>query len=105
MTGSGNGSPTAPGRVVQLQVEKAGLWYTVATTHEGTGGKFSFTIKGTMTSKAAFSPGEWQVVLEGPPAAGMIVLTAAHGGTFRETVAMSKEYVEARPAWRQRAPR
>jgi len=49
-----------------------------------------------MTTKAAFSPEEWNVVLEGPPTAGMIVITAAHGGMFRETVAMSKAYVEAR---------
>jgi hypothetical protein len=49
-----------------------------------------------MTTKAAFSPGEWTVVLEGPPTAGMIVLTAAHGGTFRETIATSKAYAEAR---------
>src|SRR5690348_4865262 len=49
-----------------------------------------------MTTKAAFSPEEWKVVLEGPPTAGMIVITAAHGGMFRETVAMSKAYAEAR---------
>jgi hypothetical protein len=49
-----------------------------------------------MTTKADFSPEEWQVVLEGPPTAGMIVITAAHGGTFRETIAMSKAYTEAR---------
>jgi hypothetical protein len=49
-----------------------------------------------MTTKAAFTPEEWQVVLEGPPSAGMIVITAAHGGMFRETVAMSKAYVDAR---------
>jgi len=49
-----------------------------------------------MTTKAAFTPEEWTVVLEGPPTAGMIVITAAHGGTIRETVAMSKAYVEAR---------
>ena len=49
-----------------------------------------------MTTKAAFSPDEWKVVLEGPPAAGMIVITAARGGMFRETVAMSKAYAEAR---------
>jgi len=35
-------------------------------------------------------------VLEGPSAAGMIVITAAHGGMFRETIAMSKAYAEAR---------
>jgi hypothetical protein len=41
-------------------------------------------------------PEEWQVVLEGPPSAGMIVVTAQRGGTFRETIAMAKAYVEAR---------
>jgi hypothetical protein len=49
-----------------------------------------------MTTKAAFSSDEWKVVLEGPPTAGMIVVTAARGGTFRESIAMSKAYVEAR---------
>ena len=49
-----------------------------------------------MTTQAAFSPEEWKVVLEGPPTAGMIVITAARGGMFRETVAMSKAYAEAR---------
>jgi hypothetical protein len=49
-----------------------------------------------MTTKAAFAPEEWTVVLEGPPTAGLIVITAAHGGTFRETIAMSKAYAEAR---------
>jgi hypothetical protein len=49
-----------------------------------------------MTTKADFSPEEWRTVLEGPPSAGMIVITAARGGTFRETMAMSKAYVEAR---------
>lgn len=49
-----------------------------------------------MTSKSAFAPEEWKTVLEGPPTAGMIVITAAHGGMFRETIAMSKAYAEAR---------
>jgi hypothetical protein len=49
-----------------------------------------------MTSKAAFSPEEWKVVLEGAPSAGMIVVTAARGGAIRETLAMSKSYAEAR---------
>jgi hypothetical protein len=49
-----------------------------------------------MTTKAAFSPEEWETVLQGPPTAGMIVITAAHGGTFRETIAMAKAYTEAR---------
>ena len=49
-----------------------------------------------MTTKTAFSPEDWKVVLEGPPTAGLIVITAARGGTFRETIAMSKAYGEAR---------
>jgi len=49
-----------------------------------------------MTTKAAFSPDEWKVVLEGPPSAGLIVITAARGGMFRETIAMTKAYTEAR---------
>ncbi|HEY4849855.1 MAG TPA: hypothetical protein VII22_03625 [Streptosporangiaceae bacterium] len=49
-----------------------------------------------MTTKAAFAPEEWKVVLEAPATAGMIVITAAHGGTFRETIAMTKAYTEAR---------
>jgi hypothetical protein len=49
-----------------------------------------------MTTKAAFTPEEWTDVLAGPVTAGMIVVTAARGGMFRETMAMSKAYVEAR---------
>jgi hypothetical protein len=49
-----------------------------------------------MTTKAAFSPSEWQLVLEGPPTAGLLVITASHGGMWRETFAMSKAYAEAR---------
>jgi hypothetical protein len=49
-----------------------------------------------MTTKAAFTPEEWTTVTEGPTSAGMMVVMASHGGTFRETYAMSKAYVEAR---------
>jgi hypothetical protein len=49
-----------------------------------------------MTVKADFTQEEWQLVLEGPPSAGMIVVTAQRGGTFRETIAMAKAYGEAR---------
>src|SRR4051794_19495887 len=40
-----------------------------------------------VTTKDAFAPEEWTLVREAPTSAGMIVLTASHGGTFRETVA------------------
>jgi hypothetical protein len=49
-----------------------------------------------VTTKAAFTPSEWQLVLEGPSTAALLVITASHGGMFRETMAMSKAYVEAR---------
>lgn len=49
-----------------------------------------------MTSKSDFTSEEWQLVLEAPPSAGMIVVTAQRGGSFRETIAIAKAYVEAR---------
>jgi hypothetical protein len=49
-----------------------------------------------MTAKADFTEQEWNTVLEGPPSAGLIVMTAAHGGTFKETFAIGKAYAEAR---------
>jgi hypothetical protein len=61
----------------------------VVLGHDGTGGE-------RMTAKSSFTPEEWQLVLEGPTSAGMIVLTAQRGGSFRESIAMAKAYVEAR---------
>src|ERR1700677_2580381 len=49
-----------------------------------------------MTTKAEFSPSEWQLVLEGPPTAGLLVITSSHGGMFRETMAMSQVSGEPR---------
>jgi hypothetical protein len=49
-----------------------------------------------MTSKSDFTAEEWQLILEAPPSAGMIVVTAQRGGLFRETIAMAKAYAEAR---------
>jgi hypothetical protein len=49
-----------------------------------------------MTGASDFTETEWKQVLEGPPSAGMIVATAAKGGTFRETFAIGKAYGEAR---------
>jgi hypothetical protein len=49
-----------------------------------------------MTSKSDFTAEEWDLILEAPPSAGMIVVTAQRGGAFRETIAMAKAYVEAR---------
>ena len=49
-----------------------------------------------MTTRQAFTPTEWEQVLMGPPSAGMIVVTAQRGGTFRETISIGKAYAEAR---------
>ena len=49
-----------------------------------------------MTSKSDFTTEEWKLILEAPPSAGMIVVTAQRGGSFRETIAMAKSYVETR---------
>jgi hypothetical protein len=49
-----------------------------------------------MTGKADFTEEEWHLVLEGPPTAGIIVVTAQRGGSFRESFAMAKAYTEAR---------
>lgn len=49
-----------------------------------------------MTSKSDFTTEEWELILEAPPSAGMIVVTAQRGGSFRETIAIAKAYVEAR---------
>jgi hypothetical protein len=49
-----------------------------------------------MTTRADFAEEEWRTVLEGPPSAGMVVMAAAHGGTFKETFAIGKAYAEAR---------
>jgi hypothetical protein len=49
-----------------------------------------------MTSKSDFTADEWRLILETPPTAGMIVVTAQRGGSFRETIAMAKAYAEAR---------
>ena len=49
-----------------------------------------------MTTKADFTPEEWELVREGPPTAGMVTLTAERGGSFRESWALAKAYAEAR---------
>jgi glyoxylase-like metal-dependent hydrolase (beta-lactamase superfamily II) len=59
-------------------------------------GSFSYRKGEAMTGKADFTPEEWDLLLEAPPTAGMIVITAQRGGTFRETLALAKTYAEAR---------
>ncbi len=49
-----------------------------------------------MTGKADFTEEEWDLILEGPPGAGLVVSTAQRGGTFREAFSIAKTYTEAR---------
>jgi hypothetical protein len=49
-----------------------------------------------MTGKSAFTEEEWEAVLEGPPLAGLLVIAAQRGGSFRESFALAKAYAEAR---------
>jgi hypothetical protein len=54
-----------------------------------------------MTARADFAPEEWEVIAEGPATAGMIVIRAEGGGTFRETIALAHAYGDARKQHRQ----
>jgi hypothetical protein len=49
-----------------------------------------------VTGKADFTAEEWETVVHGPPTAGLIVITAQRGGAFRETLALTQSYLEAR---------
>jgi hypothetical protein len=51
-----------------------------------------------MTGKADFTEQEWEMVLEGPTSAGLIVSTAQRGGSLRESFSLAKAYTEARTA-------
>jgi hypothetical protein len=49
-----------------------------------------------MTAKSDFTPEEWKLIQEGPATAGMILISAESGGTFRETFALARAYNDAR---------
>jgi hypothetical protein len=49
-----------------------------------------------MTTKADFNAEEWSTLVEAPLLAGMSVVTAEHGGTLKESVAVGRAYAEAR---------
>ena len=49
-----------------------------------------------MTAKSDFNDDEWKLIREGPVTAGMIVIAAESGGTFRETFALARAYSDAR---------
>ncbi len=49
-----------------------------------------------MIRKADFNAEEWQHVVEGPLAAGLLVAVADRGGTLRESLSLGRAYAEAR---------
>jgi hypothetical protein len=49
-----------------------------------------------MTGKADFTDAEWEQIIEAPTSAGLLVVMAERGGTFRETFSMAKAYNDAR---------
>jgi hypothetical protein len=49
-----------------------------------------------MTDKAAFNAEEWQVLLEAPALAGLVVVASQRGGAIRESFGIAKAYGEAR---------
>jgi hypothetical protein len=49
-----------------------------------------------MTAKADFNAEEWELLLQAPPSAGVLVAVADRGGSIRESVSMAKFYAEAR---------
>ena len=49
-----------------------------------------------MTAKAEFNADEWQVLLEAPALAGLVVISAQRGGTIRESFEVAKAYGDAR---------
>lgn len=49
-----------------------------------------------MTDKSAFTEEEWDLLRGAPGDAGLMVVMAEGGGTFRETYALAKGYAEAR---------
>jgi hypothetical protein len=49
-----------------------------------------------MTTKADFNAQEWEHVAQAPALAGLMVIFADRGGSFRESIALGKAYAEAR---------
>jgi hypothetical protein len=49
-----------------------------------------------MAAQTDFTDQEWQEIAEGPMTAGLIVVTSASGGTFRETWALAHSFADAR---------
>lgn len=51
-----------------------------------------------MARKADFNAEQWDAVVAGPPAAGLIVIAADRGGVLKESLSIARAYQEARGA-------
>lgn len=49
-----------------------------------------------MTAKADFNAEEWDLLLQAPPGAALIVVASDRGGSIKESFSMAKSYAEAR---------
>ena len=49
-----------------------------------------------MTRKEQFNAEEWERLVEGPPLAAILVITASRGGSMRESLSVGEVYSEAR---------
>jgi hypothetical protein len=49
-----------------------------------------------MSAKADFSDEEWELLLQAPPSAGLVVVASDRGGSVKESFSMAKAYAEAR---------
>ena len=49
-----------------------------------------------MTTKADFNADEWERLAQAPAFAGLMVILADRGGSFRESIALGKAYAAAR---------
>ena len=43
-----------------------------------------------MTGKSDFTDDQWEILLEAPPAAGLLVITSDRGGSILESFSMAK---------------
>jgi hypothetical protein len=92
-----------------VTVARLGARYLVGGLMLGTAAGFGYLARGRtqqirtarprrrlMTGKVDFTQPEWELVLESPPSAAIIVVTAQRGGTIRETLAIAQTYAETR---------
>jgi hypothetical protein len=63
---------------------------------ETLGGTSTTGREAEVTARSDFDEAQWDLIVEGPTTAAMIVIRAEGGGTFRETIALAHAYADAR---------